>query len=72
MFFEAKVGFARGMFPVVVGNGAQNIRRDTWSIDCHLHLQGDQLILVSLGFPSFSMKDSCPKKPPWSRADWDS
>lgn len=31
MFFEAKVGFAREVFPMVVEE--RNIRRDTWNVD---------------------------------------
>lgn len=31
MFFEAKVGFAREVFPTIVEE--RNIRRDTWNVD---------------------------------------
>lgn len=33
VFWGAKAGFAMEMFPMVVGNGAQNARRDTWNTD---------------------------------------
>ena len=31
--FEAKVGFARELFPTIVGSEDQSGRRDTWNID---------------------------------------
>ena len=63
--FQVNVEFAGEIFSMVVGNGDQNIRKDSWDVD--LGVSSTDRVTnsswVSWDSPSFSMKDPCPGNP---------